>query len=82
MEMNKFKTTSLFLFILLLASCGGSGGGGSDSPTDTGNPDAGTTEQQIGVTVSPVEGLELDGKDYIITMDDKSAPVVIPPKNN
>lgn len=28
----------------------------------------------INVTVSPVEGLELEGKNYVITIDDKSAP--------
>ena len=54
MEMNKFKTTSLFLFTLLLASCGGGGGDGSDSPTDTGNPDTTTDKTIVKLDVSEV----------------------------
>ena len=67
----KLRLSLLSLFSLVFIACGG-GGGSSGSVASSTKSD--TAEQEISVTVKPIEGLQLEAKNHIITIDDKSSP--------
>ena len=69
----KLRLSLLSLFSLVFIACGGGGGGGSSGSVAS-STKSDTAEQEISVTVKPIEGLQLEAKNHIITIDDKSSP--------